>query len=182
MLLPRRYSSDAVVLARRNFGEADRILILYTKDYGKLSVLAKGVRKLTSRKRGGVENFSHIKFAASRGSGLDLITEVEVVDTFANVRANLAATSVAYFLCETVARLTRDGEENRPLFTLLTTSLASLAQSTGLGTKRKKFIEKALVQLGYWPADKVMTGHDKILETVVEREMVTARVGKKLQS
>ena len=76
-------------MARQNYSEADRILKLFTKHYGKVSIIAKGVRKPKSRKRGSLEVFGHIKFAASRGKNLDLMTEVEIIDSFELVRKSL---------------------------------------------------------------------------------------------
>ena len=78
----RTYSSEGIILARKNYSEADRILTCFSKSYGKISLLAKGIRKLKSKKRGHLEVFSHIKFSASRGHGMDIITEVETINTF----------------------------------------------------------------------------------------------------
>lgn len=180
-MIPRRYSSEAVVLARRNYGEADRILIVYSRDYGKLHLLARGVRKLTSRKRGGVENFTNIKFAASRGKGLDMVTEVEATDTFLSVRKDLKKVAVAYFFCESVGRLTREGERHDEVYELLVNSLDALKRTKSIKRHRLNFIEELLTLLGFWPEGKIMTNHDEMLENIVEREMATVRVGKKLQ-
>ena len=54
----RTYKTEGIILKRINFGEADRILTSYTKHFGKISLLAKGVRKITSRKGGNIELFN----------------------------------------------------------------------------------------------------------------------------
>lgn len=180
---PKHYSSEGIVLARRNYGETDRILVVYSKAFGKISLMAKGVRKLKSRKRGSIEVFSYIKFAAARGKNLDLITEVEVIDSFLKVRKNLKKVAVAYYFMEVIGRVTRDDEKNEKLFFLLAEFLGNLRGPTSLNSLkklRKDFVYYTLVFLGFWPMRKPMDNPDYVLEDVVEREMSSARVGKKL--
>jgi len=179
-MIPKKYSSEAIVLASRKFSEADRIIVLYTKNYGKLSVIAKGVRKPKSRKRGHLEVFSHIKFSASRGKTLDIVTEVELINSFLSVRKSLRKASVAFFFVETVGRLTRDEAKNERLFALLYHYLKSLPRAKALRQYRYRFTKDVLVLLGFWPKLKKMDAPDKELERVVERQMFSVRVGKKI--
>jgi DNA repair protein RecO (recombination protein O) len=179
-MVPRRYSSEAVILARRNFSEADRILTVYTKHYGKLTLIAKGVRKPKSRKRGSVEVFSHIKFSAARGKNLDIVTEVEPVDTFEEIRDTLKKASVAYYIVEAVNKLTQEGEENKELFTLLVDYLNKLKASKSLKQLRLNFILKLLTNLGYWPKGKKLENPDEVIEDIIERELNSKRIGRKI--
>jgi recombinational DNA repair protein (RecF pathway) len=66
----RLYRTEAIVLRRSDLGEADRLLTLYTPEWGKLRVIAKGVRKPTSRKSGHVELFTHSRLLIARGRNL----------------------------------------------------------------------------------------------------------------
>ena len=75
-------NTEAVVLSRRNFGEADRIITLFTRDHGKITVLAKGVRRPRSKKAGHLEIGSWCKIFVARGKNLDLLTEVEIKQAF----------------------------------------------------------------------------------------------------
>jgi DNA repair protein RecO (recombination protein O) len=179
-MIPRRYLSEAVVLARRDFSEADRILTVYTKNYGKLTFIAKGVRKLKSRKRGSIEVFSQIKFSAARGKNLDIVTEVELINSFKEIRKNLKKTSVAYYLVEAVSKLTQEGEENKELYNLLVDNLARLQSAKGLKELRMDFILKLLTLLGYWPRGKKLENADEAIENIVERELSSKRVGNKV--
>ncbi len=113
---PKRYSSEGIVLARRSYSEADRILVVYSRNYGKISFMAKGVRKPKSRKRGSLEIFSHIKFSAARGRNLDIIEEVEIIDSFQTIRKSLKRVAVAYYLMEVVVRVTREDKKNEKFF------------------------------------------------------------------
>lgn len=176
------YSDEALVLARRNYGEADRILVVFTKNHGRISLIAKGVRKPTSRKRGGVEIFNHIKFQANKGKGLDLVTEVEVIDSFKEIRDNLEKVSVAYYFAETVGKTTHDNEPHEAVFYLLLDSLHFLKKEKMLKSFRLDFARNLLVELGFWPKGQTLPNPDAKLEEVIERNLSTLRVGKKLVS
>ena len=176
----RTYSSEAIILARKNYSEADRILVCFTKSYGKLSLLAKGIRKLKSKKRGHLEIFSHIKFSAVKTNGIDIITEVETINTFSKVRANLNKISLAYYFCEVVTKTTREDEIHNNVFNLLTTFLKRLENETKLKNLRHEFLYELLEELGYWPEGIKLIDADMVLEEVTERQINSFRVGKKI--
>lgn len=179
---PKRYSSEGIVLARKNYSEADRILDVFSKNYGKVSLIAKGVRKPKSRKRGSLEVFSRIKFSAARGKDLDLMTEVEIVDSFSSVRQNLKKIAVAYYFMEVIRRITREDEKNIELYSNILKNFRILKSAKSLRNLRKKFIYGTLTILGFWPKGKPMDNPDYVLEEVIERELSSVRVGKKLLS
>jgi DNA repair protein RecO (recombination protein O) len=175
-----RYSSEGVVLARKNYSEADRILTVFTKNKGKLRLIAKGVRRPKSRKRGHIEIFSLINFSATKGKILDVITEVETINQFKAIRENLKKISVAYFLMEAILRLTQEEEKNELFYEIVRKYLKNLEVSSNLRNLRKTFIYEALVEMGFWPRSKKMFNHDQILEEILERNMNTVRIGKKI--
>jgi len=177
---PRTYTSEGIVLARRNFGEADRILVLYSKNFGRISLVAKGIRRLKSRKRGHVEVFNNVKFQAAKGRGLDLMTEAEVVEDYKEVRESLRKVSLAYYLMEVVGRITREGEENSEVYNLLLDSLEKLKTAKMLKKLRLDFITDLLIILGYWPEGRVLLDPDGKLEEVIERQIYSKRVGKRM--
>ena len=176
----RGYSGEGVVLGRKNFGEADRILILYSRDHGKISLIAKGVRKPKSRKRGHIEIFTQIKFQAIRTNSLDIITEVETINPFENIRSDLKKISVAYYFVEVIGKSAHEGEKNSDAYYHLINHLNELSESTAVGILRKNFLTKLLILLGYWPDGMKMDNPDMVLEEVVERKINSARVGKKV--
>lgn len=176
----KTYSSEGIILARKNYSEADRILTCFSKSYGKISLLAKGIRKLKSKKRGHLEIFSHIKFSASKGHGMDIITEVETINTFSKIRANLNKISLAYYFCEVITKITREDEIHNDVFNLLTVFLDRLENETKLKKLRHEFLYELLKELGYWPVNKKLIDADMVLEEVVERQINSFRVGKKI--
>ena len=178
---PRKFTTEAIILSRKNYSEADRILTVYSKHYGKLGLLAKGVRKVKSRKRGHLEIFSHIKFSAVRGKDMDFLSEAELLNPLHNIRNDLKKVTVAYFFMEAIRKLTQNEEKNEELFTLLLGYLGTLSSSEKfLKELRMRFVTELLVLLGYWPSGKIMDNPDNILRDITEREMWTTRVGKRI--
>ena len=179
-MLQHSYSGEGIVLGRRNFGEADRILSVFTKNNGRISLIAKGVRRLKSKKRGHIEIFSHIKFQAIDSHGIDIMTEVEIVSDFQKIRLSLKKVSLAYYFMEVVGKITHEGEQNSELFDLLNDTLTSLSSTSNLKDLRMGFILNLLTLMGYWPEDKIMDNPDASLEVVIERQISSMRVGKRM--
>lgn len=148
----RLYRAEAIVLKRSDFGEADRLLTLYTPDRGKLRAIAKGARKPSSRKSGHVELFTHSMLLVAKGRHLDVVTQADTLDAFLPLRANLEQLGYAYYLAELIDQFTREGIENRPLFDLLLHALRWLGEETSDAALLARFFELHLLQhLGYRP-------------------------------
>ena len=111
------YSSEGIVIKRQNFGEAGKIITLFTREKGKINLLAKGIRKTTSKRAGSLELFNRVKISAVKGRGeLDTLTEVLLVENFARWRKYLGRITIAYQLCEVVDRLTPDRQPHPEIF------------------------------------------------------------------
>ncbi len=147
----RLYRTEAVILRRQPFGEADRLLTLYTPGMGKIRALAKGVRKPTSRKAGHVELFTHSTLLIAKGKSLDLITQADTVNAFLPLRVDLERASHAYYLAELVDRFTEEGDENRRLFDLLLSALFWLGEAEDIGLVLRYFDLRLLDYVGYRP-------------------------------
>jgi DNA repair protein RecO (recombination protein O) len=115
----RTYRTEAIVLRRADFGEADRLLTVFTPQRGKLKLIAKGARKPTSRKSGHVELFSLGQFFVAVGRELDIVTQAETIEPFLPLREELLRTTYAYYIAELTDAFTAERDENRPLFELL---------------------------------------------------------------
>lgn len=122
----RLYRTDALILRRTDFGEADRLLTIYTPARGKLRLLAKGVRKTTSRKAGHVELFMLTNMLVAQGRTWDIISQAEIVQAYRGLREDLDKTSHAYYVAELIDRFTEEYDPNTPLFELLALTLAHL--------------------------------------------------------
>lgn len=149
--LPRSIRAEAVVLRHTNFGEADRMLTLYTREYGKIRAVAKGVRKIKSRKSGHLEPFTRLVLQLARGHDLYIVTQAETQDAFLHIRDDLELTSYAAMLIEMLDRFTFEAEENRLLFQLVIEALTRLNQSESPFICVSYYQIHVLEALGYKP-------------------------------
>jgi DNA repair protein RecO (recombination protein O) len=124
----RTYHVNAVVLRHLEYGEADRILTLYTLERGKISAIAKGVRKIRSHKAGHLMPFSQTELFLAKGRNLAVVSQAQALKTFENLRSDLIRTAYAAYVVELVDRFSYDDSENRLLFNLLTDTLERLDQ------------------------------------------------------
>lgn len=150
-LSERLYRTEAIVLARLNLGEADRIFTLFTPQYGKLRVIAKGVRKSRSRLGPHLEIFTRCQLNLTRGRDLDVVTSAETVDAYSPLRDDLDVLGHASHMVELVARLTEDRQEQPPVYDLLRGSLRLLADGVDPFAVTRHFEFMLLVTLGYRP-------------------------------
>jgi DNA repair protein RecO (recombination protein O) len=147
------YKTQAVVLNSFDYGESDSILNFYTEDYGKLGGIAKGARRSRRRFVGNIEPMSHVRlvFFHSERSELVRVEEVALVNGFSELKLDIEALSVGYYLLELVSEMTREGQAIGRVFSLLTSFLGML-NSGGEREVLLRFFEiKLLSVLGYMP-------------------------------
>lgn len=177
---PKTYSSEAIVLFRKNYKEVDRIIFLFSKKYGKLKLIAKGIRKIKSRKRGHLEVFSKLKFIASKTKALDIITEAEIINDYNKIRNNLNKLTLAYYFCEVVEKITREDEAIDSVYFLLDNFLKKLEEENDLKKLRLEFVQQILLDMGYISELEETKDMDIILDDILERKINSVRVGKKV--
>jgi len=147
----RSYRAEAVILRRMDLGEADRLLTIYSREHGKLKQVAKGARRPSSRKAGHLELFTHVQIQAARGRELDVITQVEALNPFSQLRSNLTQLGQASYLIELIDRFTVEAEPNGALFSLLIRSLELLDQGGNAHNITRAFELRLLDLVGYRP-------------------------------
>ena len=146
------YKSKGIVLRSMRYGEADRILDLYTPERGLVSTIAKGIRRTKSRFGGRLEPLSCVDFLAYGGRTLDTITQAEVLRSFHGVREDLARLEVAGSMVATVRALAGGDEADRRLFNLLYHALDALeTRAAGHEAMRSAFALKLSTLAGYAP-------------------------------
>src|SRR3954470_2907121 len=117
----RSYKTQAVVLRSFRFGEADRVLHLYTAERGRIGAVAKGIRKTKSRFGGRLEPLSHVALQLHQGSGeLQTVTGVDLVRPHSAVREESYRLGVGLIGAEAMLRLFPEQEKNERAFTALT--------------------------------------------------------------
>lgn len=128
--------THAIVLRRRDYKDADRILTVLTPRDGKQEWIAKGIRKTTSRKAGHLELFTHTAVLVAQARTWDIITEANIVESFRHLRLDLDHIASAAYACELIDSFTQADDESGPLWELLLTVLRALdenAQATAQG-------------------------------------------------
>jgi DNA repair protein RecO (recombination protein O) len=148
---PRVYRTEAVVLKGYDYGEADRILTLYTPHQGKLRTIVKGVRRTKSRKAGHLDLFTRSNLLVARGRQLDIITQAETIEHFTAMRTDLRRSSQAHYVAELVDSFTAEGLANYPLYALMVQTLRRLASEQQLGLVVRSFELQLLGLTGYRP-------------------------------
>jgi DNA repair protein RecO (recombination protein O) len=147
----RLYSSEAIILRRHDFGEADRILTIMTPELGKLRVIAKGVRKITSRKAGHVELFTRVKLLLARGRNFDIVSQAETIEPYRPLREDLLRGSYAHYLSELIDVFAQEGSEDSALYDLLANGLAWVAEAPTPALAARYFEMRLLTLTGYRP-------------------------------
>jgi DNA repair protein RecO (recombination protein O) len=132
----RSYTTEAVVLRSIRFGEADRVLHLYTLDRGRVGAVAKGVRKTKSRFGGRLEPLSHVELLLHQGSGeLQTVTGVQLLRPHSAVREDSYRLAAGLIGAEAMLRLFSEQEANERAFTALTRFLDLLDDAPRLGER-----------------------------------------------
>lgn len=142
---------EAVVLRHMDWGEADRILWLFTRELGKVRVVAKGVRKLHSRKAGHLEPFTRVGLLLARGREIMIVTQAEAQDTFPILRENLLHMGYASYVVELLDRFTYEEGQNIAMYHLLADTLSRLCNETDVSLVIRYYEVRLLDLLGFRP-------------------------------
>jgi DNA repair protein RecO (recombination protein O) len=147
----RIYRTEGIILKRSDWGEADRLITLFTPAFGKQRLLAPGARKPQSRKSGHLELFTCGLFVVARGRTFDKITQAETQDYFPGLHEALERAALASAAAELVDRALAEHDENTDLYDLLHTTLGRIADAPTPLLALRYFELQALTLLGYQP-------------------------------
>jgi DNA repair protein RecO (recombination protein O) len=125
--VPGSFKTEAVVLRSIRYGEADRVLHLYTAGHGRVGAIAKGVRRMGSRLGGRLEPLSRVQLVLHRGRGeLCTISQADTIHAHPALREHRESLERASLACEAVLRLLDSSEPNQPAYNLLCNELSLL--------------------------------------------------------
>lgn len=178
------YTTEGIVIKRLNFGEADRLITLFTKDHGKITTLAKGIRKPVSKRAGSVEVFNHIKASVIKGkSNLDILAETQTLNSFSTWRKHLGRITLAYQICEIVDKLTPDHQPNPEVFEILKNSLSQIGTlKLDWKVKTEKWSIDVMRELGFWSNERKFDGDvSKYIEEIISRPLHSSKMLNKLK-
>ena len=126
MTRSRSYQTTAAVLRYRPIGEADRIVTLYTSTFGRITAVAKGLRRPGSRFGGTLEPLNLVHISLSRGRSLDNVNECVAINSFVDLKSDLGRIAQGIYLAELIDTFGDDWAPNHRLFNLLEKTLRVL--------------------------------------------------------
>jgi len=172
----RKAETEAIVLRLTDYGEADRIVSLYTLEQGKLQGIARGAKRSRKRFAGALETFAHLKLQLHLGAGLATLASADILSIFPGIRGELTRIGSAAYACELVERLTPDEDPNPRLFRLLYCYLERLDLAPPSASDRRFFTVNLLKILGYQP-ELAVRGVSPETAQLLARAMQTGRFG-----
>lgn len=120
----------AVVLARKNWREFDQMVSLYTREQGKIEVLAKGIKKIISKNSSNLEILSLVEIEVAQGKEIDYLTKVQPVKVFKNIYSDVDKIFIGSFFVKTVDANTLTQERDEIVFNLLVSVLDFINSAT----------------------------------------------------
>lgn len=156
------YKTQGIILKYTDLGENSRLLAIYTKDFGRIQVQARAVKKTTSKLAGHLELLTLSRLVLARGRFLDIVIDAFTVNSFKGVRASLRCRAAAFCVVELVDNLTGEGQADKRIFNLLIKALEFLDQRETLERESfdvfrllmVRFGLRLLVLLGFAPEEE----------------------------
>jgi len=146
------YKTEGIVLKSMEYEEADKIVTIYTKDYGKITAIAKGVRKTKSKFGSSLEILTHSIFLIYKGRNIDIVSQTEILESFFSKSKEVIKFAFAANCVEIVNKLTEEREINVGLFNLLKEVLHYLRETNGPKLLTLSFKWQTMSLLGYRPS------------------------------
>ena len=189
--MSKKHSITGIVLKRINYGEADKIITVLTREAGKIALIAKGVRKIQSKRKGHLELFSLIRCSYVQSHGMGIITEAESIRQFQNLESSWEKMGYAFHIGEIVDRLFPENEADPRIFVLIERFLKVIdeEQNTARQEEVARLCEQTLLsELGYWDS-AVFGSYKKVekpdiakdrnvayIQNIIERELKSIKI------
>lgn len=145
------YKTEGIVLHRNELGEADRIITYYTRDYGKVRAVAKGVRRSKSSQAGPTQLFTYADLIIYRGKSLDRLSQVYTKETFNKIKEELVRMAYGTYILDLVKAITVEDDPNEAMFVLLLKTLYLLSEVNDLEFITRIFELRTMSLMGFKP-------------------------------
>ena len=147
----RTYRATGLTLRRSPVREADLLSVMYTREHGKLELLARGAQRLTSRLMGHLEPLTLLRVSIARGRTMDQVTEAEVVDAFPAVKSGYENSARGLYVAELVDGFSALSAANTELFDLAVQTLEAVGAATNADLALRYFDLQLLRLSGFMP-------------------------------
>jgi DNA repair protein RecO (recombination protein O) len=168
------FKTDGIIIKRTSSGEADSVLTFLTPYYGKMHAIAKGSRKITSKRAPNLELFCKTSFLIYRGKNSLYVQEAKALATYEHMKKNLDYIQNAYQIAELIAILTRENQEIDGVYDLLSASFDRLNEGMRFNMNEYKY--RLLLLLGFLSEEKKEYDLDSYIEEIAQRRLYTARI------
>ena len=148
---PRTYQTEAIVIKQSKLGESDKILTIYTLEFGKLKAVAKGACRPKSKLGGNVEPLTFSLMYLARGRNLDIVTQSQIINGFPGLKNDLWRMACGLYILELIDSFTLENSKNRLLFDFLVGILDQLSKPDNNEIILRYFELQLFHYLGYRP-------------------------------
>ena len=146
------YEAEAVVLRKVDYGEADRILTLLTRERGKVAAIAKSVRRSKSRMAGQLDVFAHGTVLLAEGKSMDVVTQFQRITENSALGSDLKRAAVASVVAEVADKIMEERHPAPEMFALVVEALRHLSdREVAPLLELADFLARVLSELGYTP-------------------------------
>lgn len=179
-MILRSYKIQAFILKRRNYGEADKIITVFSKEHGKLILMAKGIRRIHSRRAGVLELFNEVSLMVVKAKGMDIAAEASIINSYLNFSKDYLKTQVAYQLIELIEKLTPENQPNEELYELIGKAFEYI-KSTDIDKQKLdkvliRFETRILEILGFGvPSNPTLESLTEHIESILEKKLVAKK-------
>ena len=167
MSTSRNYQTQGIILKQTKLGEFDKIVTIYTPEFGKVRAVAKGACRPKSKLGGNVEPLTYSLMLLAKGRNLDIVTQSQTINGFLALKSDLWRMACGFYILELIDSFTVEGGDNHPLFDLLLDILNQLSEPNSNETLLRYFELHLLHHLGYRPQLRRCVSCDSPLKPVV---------------
>lgn len=153
-----------LIIKRSNFGDASKYLTVFSREQGKIRLVAKGIRKIKSRRAPHLELFNLTLLQVYK----DIIVEAKIINDFSKLKSDLKITGYLFYLAEVLDKILPEHQPHEEIFDKLTNHLTSLTSLTVL----KNIVVELMWDLGYLPKGQYpKESITDFVESIVERKI-----------
>lgn len=149
------YKTEGIVIKRNNWGERDKLLFIYSQDFGKILIKAKSLQKKEAKLKESLEPFNHLHLMMAHGRSIDTIVGAVIINSFPSLKSHLPLVAAAYYLSEIIDKLIVGPEKDERIWQLILKAFYFLNQNNLEPMKIKELLAKfewhLLSYLGYQP-------------------------------
>ena len=146
----RFFTTNAIVLRRINYADADRIYTLLTCDFGKISAIAKGVRKIKSRKAGHLDLGCIAKVSLAQGKNLFILTQAETVQTVEFAKDNLKLANAVLEAIDSINKVLYEGQAGSFYYNTYCNFRNNLNTGKSIDGELLSLYKSLIIHLGLW--------------------------------